>query len=346
MPSTRTALVAATTAVGAVLALAATPAAAIPPLPDLLRNGSFETGLSPWSCEDVEQTFRAHSGQWALEGVTSNNSTGQCTQTVAVQPNSTYLFSGFVKGRYVRLGVTGYGSAVTAPYAPQWQHLSGQFRTGPTTTTVELYVAGWYAQGRYNADDITLRGAPTGPPETPTGVTVSDTTSRGVTLTWRPSARAAGYRIYQADGRLLQDVPAPATTARVDALGAETTISVQVVAYNWSGESPRSAVVTATTTADRDSVPYAPRSVVTQAAPGASLWVAWEAVQTATDGYVVYVDGVRNRSSYGPAIVVDGLAQDRTYTIEVTARNAHGESWRSLRTFGTTLTAGAVPPPA
>jgi hypothetical protein len=55
---------------------------------------------------------------------------------------------------------------------------------------------------------------------------------------------------------------------------------------------------------------------------------------------------VLNRRVYGPAVLVDGLAPDRTYRIEVTAVNAHGESPHSRTAYGTTLLAGAVPPPA
>src|SRR3712207_7468084 len=57
---------------------------------NLVANGEFSTGgLAPWSCEQAYVLPMPLPGASAgLHGVTSNNSTGRCTQTVAVRPRS------------------------------------------------------------------------------------------------------------------------------------------------------------------------------------------------------------------------------------------------------------------
>ncbi|MEU4301415.1 carbohydrate binding domain-containing protein [Kitasatospora aureofaciens] len=145
---------------------------------NLLANGGFESGaLGPWSCSAGTGSVvnsGAHSGAYALKGAASASDTAQCGQTVSVQPNTTYSLSAWVQGQYVYLGVTGSGvtdPAVWTPGGSNWQQLSAGFTTGPTTTSVTVYLHGWYGQGGYVADDVTLTGpggsGPTAPPTTP-----------------------------------------------------------------------------------------------------------------------------------------------------------------------------------
>jgi hypothetical protein len=86
----------------------------------------------------------------------SSSDTAQCDQTVAVRPNTTYSLGGWVRGANVYLGVNGGTSTwTTSPsgYSP----LTVSFTTGPSQTSATVYVHGWYAQGGYYADDITLK---------------------------------------------------------------------------------------------------------------------------------------------------------------------------------------------
>ncbi|MFJ9691710.1 carbohydrate binding domain-containing protein [Kitasatospora sp. NPDC101183] len=148
---------------------------------NLLANGGLESGsLSPWSCSGGTGSVvnsGAHSGTYALKGAASASDTAQCGQTVSVQPNTTYNLSAWVQGQYVYLGATGSGvtdPAVWTPGGASWQQLSTSFTTGPSTTSVTVYVHGWYGQGSYLADDLVLTGpgggGPTGTPtDTPTG---------------------------------------------------------------------------------------------------------------------------------------------------------------------------------
>ncbi len=128
---------------------------------DVLTNPGFESGsVSPWSCAGNPGSIVAspvHAGSKALQGKVSSSDTAQCSQTVAVRPNTTYSLSGWVRGSYVYLGVNGGTSTwTTSPSA--YTRLTVPFTTGPTQTNATIYVHGWYAQGRYYADDITLTG--------------------------------------------------------------------------------------------------------------------------------------------------------------------------------------------
>ena len=86
--------------------------------------------------------------------------------------------SGFVNGAYVFLGVTGGVDASTwtpgtaGAYAP----LSVAFTTGASQHTAIVYVHGWYAQGAFRADDLSLSG-PGGPATTPPPTTTRSPTA-------------------------------------------------------------------------------------------------------------------------------------------------------------------------
>jgi chitinase len=127
---------------------------------NLLTNPGFETGnLSGWTCDAGTATVTTspvHSGGYALAATPTNSLTAQCTQTVSVQPNSAYTLSGYVDGPYVYIGATGYSSTWTS--STSYSQLATSFTTGASTTSVQIYVHGWYAQGTYYADDFSLVG--------------------------------------------------------------------------------------------------------------------------------------------------------------------------------------------
>ena len=236
------------------LMAAAAPASAAT---NLLANPGFETGtLSGWTCPAADHVTGSpvHSGSGALAGAASASDDAQCTQTVSVQPSSSYTLTGWVQGSYVFLGDTGTGSTDTDTWtaaATGWQQLSTSFSTGASTTSVTVYVHGWYGEGTYYADDLSLTG-PGGSgagggsaPAAPAGLAVTGTTASSVSLSWTaPSGTVTGYHVYE-NGT--QAASVTATSATVTGLAAASTYSFTVTAYNSAGESTASGTVQATT---------------------------------------------------------------------------------------------------
>ena len=129
---------------------------------NLVTNPGFEAGtLSGWTCsaQDSVVTSPVHSGSYALSGAANSADDAQCSQVIQVQPNSSYSLSAWVEGNYVYLGDSGTGTSDTnswTPSATTWQQLSTSFTTGASTTSVTIYVHGWYGQGTVYADDISV----------------------------------------------------------------------------------------------------------------------------------------------------------------------------------------------
>ena len=83
------------------------------------------------------------------------------SQVVSVQPSSSYSLTGWVEGDYVFLGDSGTGTSDTdnwTPSATTWTELSTSFTTGSSTTSVTIYIHGWYAQPVFYADSLSLTG--------------------------------------------------------------------------------------------------------------------------------------------------------------------------------------------
>ncbi|MEU2929025.1 glycoside hydrolase family 18 protein [Streptomyces sp. NPDC007251] len=239
-----------------VAGLAATPASAADV--NNVKNAGFESGLAGWTCTAGSGTTVSspvHSGSSALKATPAGQDDAQCTETVAVKPNSTYTLSAWVQGGYSYLGVTGTGTTDVSTWTPDttsWKQLSTTFTTGGSTSSVTVYTHGWYGQAAYYADDVSVYGpdgggggdpAPT-VPAAPAGLSVSGTTSSSVSLSWTGVSGATGYNVYR-DGAKVTAVSG--TSATVTGLAASTSYSFQVTATNAAGESAKSAAVTGTT---------------------------------------------------------------------------------------------------
>ncbi len=176
------------------------------------RNAGFESGLGNWTCSAGSGTTVSspvHGGTAALKASPAGQDYAQCAQTVAVKPNSTYTLSAWVQGGYTYLGATGTGTTDVSTWTPDstsWKQLSTTFTTGASTTSVTVYLHGWYGQAAYYADDVSVFGpdgggggdpAPT-VPAAPAGLAVSSTTSSSVSLAWNAVSSATGYNVYRA----------------------------------------------------------------------------------------------------------------------------------------------------
>lgn len=246
------ALIAGVLAAGGLVASAQTAHAATDT--ELARNGGFEAGLDGWSCTAGSGTVVAspvHGGAKALKATPAGSDNAQCSQTVAVKPDSTYTLSSWVQGSYVYLGASGTGTTDVSTWtqsAPSWQQLTTTFKTGANTTSVTISTHGWYGTGAYYADDVSLLGPGGGPvqlPAAPTGLTAGSATSSSIALSWAAVPGATGYNVYQGGAKVLS---ASGTSATVPGLAASTAYTFQVTATNTAGESAKSAAVTASTT--------------------------------------------------------------------------------------------------
>src|SRR6202034_3278710 len=246
------------------LGVAALAPAAASAQTNLLTNGDFTTGsTSGWTCSsgDTVVTSPTYDGSsFALAGTPAGSDYARCSQVVSVQPSSSYSLSGWVEGDYVFLGDSGTGGTDTddwTPSAATWTELSTGFTTGSSTTSVTIYVNGWYGQPEFYADDLTLTGAAgsggggtgggTTAPAAPATLAVTGTTSSSVSLSWAaPAGTVTGYYVSQ-DGSRVATVTG--TTDTVTGLAASTSYTFTVSAYNSAGQSPASNQVSATTAA-------------------------------------------------------------------------------------------------
>ncbi|MEU8002370.1 glycosyl hydrolase family 18 protein [Catellatospora sp. NPDC049111] len=310
----------------------ATPASAA----NLLANPGFETGtLSPWSCTgglgSVVGT-PVRSGTKALQGAASSSDNAKCSQTVAVQPNTAYALTGWVRGNYVYLGIDG-GASTWTPGAAAFTQLTVNFTTGASQTSVVVYTHGWYGQGTYFADDISLDGpGGTGVPGVPGNPSVGTITNTSIALSWGASSgTVTGYRVYEG------------TTVRATVTGTSTTVTglaacsahtYTVAAYNASGESAKSGGVSATTTGCT-TVPPTPTGLAVTGATNTSVSLSWSASSGAT-GYRVYEGTTQVATGTGTTATVSGLATCSAHAYTVAAYNASGESAKSGAVSATT----------
>ncbi|MEU8617454.1 carbohydrate binding domain-containing protein [Streptomyces sp. NPDC048623] len=212
---------------------------------NLLTNPGFETGdLSGWSCTGglgSVVSSPVHGGAKALAGAASSSDNAKCTQTVSVQPNTTYTLSGWVRGSYVYLGVDG-ASETWTPSASSYTQLTYTFTTGSAQTSATIYTHGWYAQGTYYADDISLDGpggggggGDTQAPSAPGSLRSTGKSSSSVSLAWDASTDnvgVTGYDVYQGSSKVST---VTGTSATVSGLSASTAYSFTVKAHDAAG---------------------------------------------------------------------------------------------------------------
>ncbi len=228
---------------------------------NILTNPGFESGLSGWTCSATSGaavvSSPVHSGSGALSATPAGQDYARCQQTVSVRPSSSYTLSAWVRGNYVFLGATGTGGTDPQTWAAPgaaWTQATTSFTTGASTTSVTVYVNGWYGQGTYYADDVVLDGAggsgsppDTTPPSVPANVKVGSPTSSSLTVSWSAATDNVGVTGYDVlYGGTAHAVTGTSYTAT--GLSASTTYAFQVRARDAAGNtSAYSAAVSGTT---------------------------------------------------------------------------------------------------
>ncbi|WP_249374946.1 carbohydrate binding domain-containing protein [Streptomyces sp. I05A-00742] len=126
--------------------------------PGRVVNGDFESGgTGPWTCEAGAAVVKSpvHGGSYALRTAPSGGATGECRQTLTLAPATAYTLTGWVRGDYAFLGVSGGATASRWASSGDWTRLSVPFTTD-STGKVTVYTHGWFGQGAVLADDITI----------------------------------------------------------------------------------------------------------------------------------------------------------------------------------------------
>ena len=114
-------------------------------------------------------------------------------------------------------------------------------------STYNYYVTAISSGGSESAPSTTVSGKTTGTPpavQVPTGLTVADTTTNSITLTWQAAGGADSYRIYR-DGNQITDVTAPTYTDTN--LQSGTEYKYQVSSLQGTQQSGKSDEVKGTT---------------------------------------------------------------------------------------------------
>jgi chitinase len=317
----------------ATFAVATTPAAAA----EVLVNGGFESGsLSPWSCSASSGTVVSspvRTGTRSLQGVPAGQDNAKCTQTASVVSGTQYTLSAWVRGSYVYLGVTG-GSSTWTPNATNWTQLTLTFTA--SSSSVQIYLHGWYGTGNYYADDVSLQGAGGNPsvpgaPGTPVAGTVTNTS---IALSWTASSgTVTGYRVYE--GSTVVSSPT-GTSATISGLAVCSAHTYSVAGVNSAGESARSGSVTITTTGCGTGVPGTPGNLRVTSTTNTSIALAWNASTGTVSGYRVYEGTTLRTTVTGLSATLSGLVTCTSHTYTVRAYNASGESSPATVTGSTT----------
>ncbi|MFC8721314.1 hypothetical protein [Kitasatospora sp. NPDC057198] len=132
---------------------------------EAVRDGSFLRPLTDnWTCDgDVRRLAQG------VEGRPGGFDFAGCSQQVEVRPYTTYDLTADVSGAYAFVGVSGGEVENTYLWAngAERTRLHTVVRTGGTTRTLTVYFHGWYGQGPYQVQRVSLYDSSTGLPACP-----------------------------------------------------------------------------------------------------------------------------------------------------------------------------------
>lgn len=194
---------------------------------------------------------------------------------------------------------------------------------------------------------ITTLAGPSTRPAAPSGLTVTGTTNGSVSLSWAPSASAAGYAVY--DGGT-QVATATGTAATVTGLWRDTAHQFTVSALDASGGESAQSAPAATSTAPCDTVVPPPTGLTVTPRSASTVALSWSST-VQSSGFVVYQSGAQVATVGGTSAVITGLpsASTASYSVavqEVSSAGACGTSAPSAAVTATTLSGASARPAA
>ncbi|MEU1181623.1 glycoside hydrolase family 18 protein [Streptomyces sp. NPDC005820] len=137
------------------------------------------------------------------------------------------------------------------------------------------------------------------------------------------------------------------TQLRTTFTTGSSTTSVTVYTHGWYGQQPYYADDLSVYGPDggggggpAPTIPAAPTAPTVSGTTSSSVSLSWSGVSNAT-GYNVYRAGTKVASVTGTSATVTGLAASTSYSFQVTATNAAGESPKSTAVTGTTTGTGS-----
>jgi len=221
----------------------------------------------------------------------------------------------------------------TGPYEQIGSSTSNSY----TDNSLSLGTTYYYKVAAYNSSGTSSESSfisVTTVPDAPTGVVTTANSTSSITVSWEEVYGATGYRIYRSDAQTY--VGTSSTTSYINnGLKVSTTYDFWVTAYNSSGESEKSQLVSTATLC------AAPKmsSVTAKANSANSITINWEAVAsplgcdidyriyrstTSSDSYSQV--GTSSTTSYTD----NGLSSNTTYYYRVIAYNKDAESSHSM----------------
>jgi Zn-dependent metalloprotease/chitodextrinase len=193
-------------------------------------------------------------------------------------------------------------------------------------------------------EDYTISIGSAGPdtqaPSTPGSLSASGTTTNSTNLSWTASSDnvgVTGYRVY-VNGSF--DGSTASTNYTVTGLSASTSYVMEVSAVDAAGNESGKAATNVTTLDPPDTQdPSTPGNLSASGTTSSSTNLSWTASSdnVGVTGYDVYVDGSYEGSTAGTNYAVNGLAASTTYTMQVVAKDAAGNTSSPASVNVTTL---------
>jgi chitodextrinase len=248
------------------------------------------------------------------------------------------------------VGVVGYrvyrnGSLAASPSGTSFSDINLFASTTYTYNVTAYDAAGNTSAQSSPASATTLSAADTQAPTVPPGLAANGVSTSQINVTWNASTDnvgVTGYRVYR-NGALI--ATASGTSYSNTGLSASTTYTYNVAAYDAAGNtSAQSSPASATTSAGADTqAPTVPTGLAASGVSTSQINLTWSA---STDnvgvvGYRVYRNGSLAASPSGTSFSDINLFANTTYTYNVTAYDAAGNTSAQSSPVSATTSAAA-----
>lgn len=181
---------------------------------------------------------------------------------------------------------------------------------------------------------------------TPTGLTATNITASGVSLSWsnyQPSYDQPVPLVVLLDGAIVTQTTLD--SARISGLASGSTHTVAVARRDCMGTLHTSTPLTITTPAGPSTRPTPPSGLTVTGTTNSSVSLSWVTSATAV-GYAVYDGGAQMAVSHGRSMTVTGLWRDTAHQFTVSALDAAGgESAQSAPAAVSTMPCDTMVPP-